>query len=84
MPAAIAYLDEYPWMRCPCGYLLWEVDPGEENTCPGCATTYNFQTVSRRNRYAGKWDVQDGVPTVEGERIYSAVAYEDANRKRCF
>lgn len=65
----IAYKDEYPWIRCQCGYTLNSQSDGEE--CPGCG----------RVDYAEYFDRFASSDTRIGTQIYEAVPYEDRFRK---
>jgi hypothetical protein len=65
----VAYRDEYPWIRCSCGYIL-----GSSNRpCPDCGV--ESATVDYRDRFAP-------VPTTDTEgHTYRPVPYEDAYRR---
>lgn len=66
----IAYLDEYPWIRCRCGFILNDA-PGD---CPKCGDD-KFENLVYRCR--------DGV-LLDRQRhgtIWEGVPWEDTNRR---
>jgi hypothetical protein len=70
MAKLIAYVDEYPWIRCECGYLL-NSDPGN---CTGCGKEKNdIQYLDRFGR-PGQLTEKYGIS-------YLGVKYEDSNRR---
>lgn len=64
----VAYADEYPWLRCPCGYMV-NRDP---RPCPGCGN--NKEQVEFRDRFSSVSTVKHGI-------TYLPVTYEDAYRR---
>ena len=68
----IAYADEFPWMRCTCGWML---NMDMELRCPGCKRT-KFD-ISHRDRFS-----RDMTNPTEKQGIfyYATTEYEDKNR----
>lgn len=69
----IAYADEYPWARCPCGYILY-LGPG---TCDGCGRTKTG--ISYRDRFGASRPGADRTLELYGYH-YQPVPFEDAYR----
>lgn len=63
----VAYLDEFPWVRCPCGWIL----NLETKPCPGCGQE---SEIERRDRFARS------VSTDVYGNVYQPVPYEDVYR----
>lgn len=63
----VAYHDEFPWQRCPCGWVL----NGDGGPCIGCG---DIAEVVYRDRFAVE-------PTTDHGVVYAPVPYEDAYRR---
>jgi hypothetical protein len=65
----IAYLDEYPWMRCGCGWTLnWDMN----SVCPGCGVKKD--KIKHLDRFGYK------TITMKNGIAYKCVPWEDRNR----
>jgi hypothetical protein len=82
----LAYRDEYPWIRCSCGWLLNSESHGR--ACIGCGEIVEYENVEFLDRFAPTYPTSYILPggqagksivhpiDVEG-REYKPVKYED-------
>lgn len=84
----LAYRDEYPWIRCSCGYII-----GHDTVeCPGCGEILEYENIEFLDRFAPTYPTHYYLPDgefhraivhpidVEG-REYKPVKYEDRYRR---
>lgn len=67
----VAYADEFPWVRCPCGSLI--SDTAEPQPCSFCGET---ATVTYLDRFG-----PPGTPYTEKYgKVFAVIPYEDRYR----
>lgn len=87
----LAYRDEYPWIRCSCGWLLNSENHGKP--CTGCGEIVDYENVEHLDRFAptyptvvvalphgGETKVVAYPTDIRGQE-YRPVKYEDRYRR---